>query len=179
MPKIISRRILHSTPWMQLIEKEVFFQQDKKPELFYCITQSAYVSVFTQTEDGRIPLVRQFRPCVETYTWEFPGGTVDEGETPEASAKREVEEEAGLAVRELIYLGNFHPDTGRLQVDSHMFFARASNPRESSKPEQGLSIKYVTPEELDNMIISGEFKTQLHLGIYTLAILHGIDIHAS
>jgi ADP-ribose pyrophosphatase len=162
---------------MQLIEKEVSFRQDKKPELFYCITQPAYVSIFTQTEDGRIPLVRQFRPCVEIYTWEFPGGTVDEGETPEASAKREVEEEAGLAVRELIYLGNFHPDTGRLQVDSHVFFARSSNPKEQVKPEQGLSIIYVTPKELDTMIVSGEFKTQLHLGIYTLAILHGIDIH--
>ncbi|HAJ26709.1 MAG TPA: hypothetical protein DCG53_05605 [Syntrophus sp. (in: bacteria)] len=177
MPKIMSRRVLHTTPWLQLIEKKVSLNHDRKPELFYCITQPAYVGVLTQIEDGSIPLIRQYRPCVEAYTWEFPGETVDAGETPEEAAKREVEEETGLCVRELIYLGNFHPDTGRLQVDSHAFFARASKP-DLSNPEQGLSVRYVTPEELVLMITSVEFKTQLHLGIYAAAILNGIDLTA-
>lgn len=177
-PKILSRRVLYTTPWMQLIEKQVLLHPDNDAETFYCITQSAYVSALTQIEDGRIPLVRQFRPCVEAYTWEFPGGTVDPGETPEEAARKEVEEETGLHVRELIYLGNFYPDTGRLQVDSHAFFARASITNDLSRPEQGLSIKYVTPEELNKMIISGEFRTQLHLGIYAVAMLYGIDLNA-
>jgi 8-oxo-dGTP pyrophosphatase MutT (NUDIX family) len=177
MSKVISRRILHTTPWLQLIEKKVSLTQDKEPELFYCITQPAYVGVLTQIEDGRIPLVRQYRPCVEAFTWEFPGGTVDAGETPEEAAKREVEEETGLCVRELIYLGNFHPDTGRLQVDSHAFFAKAST-TELSSPEHGLSVRYVTQEEFVFMITSMEFKTQLHMGIYAAAILKGIDLTA-
>lgn len=178
MPKILSRRVLYTTPWMQLIEKQVSLHPGNDAEAFYCITQSAYVGVLTQIEDGSILLVRQFRPCVETYTWEFPGGTVDTGETPEEAARKEVEEETGLRVRELIYLGNFYPDTGRLQVDSYAFFARASITNDLSRPEQGLSIKHVTPQELNKMIISGEFRTQLHLGIYAAAMLHGIDLNA-
>ena len=177
MPRIVSRNILHSTPWMQLIEKEVSLSPIGPSELYYCITQPAYVGVFTQTEDGRIALVRQYRPCVETHTWEFPGGTVDDGETPKASAIREVEEETGLRVREVIYFGNFHPDTGRLQVDSHAFFVKVSNPDEDTRPEPGIEVRYVTANEFDEMILSGEFRTQLDLGIYILAILHGIDIH--
>ena len=115
---------------------------------------------------------------METHTWEFPGGTVDKGETPEEAAIKEVEEETGLHVRELIYLGNFYPDTGRLQVDSYAFFARASITKDPWQPEEGLSVKFVTPEELKKMIISGEFRTQLHLGIYAVAMLHGIDLNA-
>ena len=122
MPKILSHNVIHTTPWLQLIAKRVQFQPGVEAETFYCITQPAYVSVMTQIEDGSIPLVRQFRPCVEDYTWEFPSGTIDAGESPEVAARREVEEETGLIVRELIYLGNYHPDTGRLQIDSHAFF---------------------------------------------------------
>lgn len=175
MSRIISSKVVYSTPWMQLVEKEVSLQH-KDPELYYCVKQPAYVSIFAQTEDGRVPLVRQFRPCVETSTWEFPGGTVDEGETPECSARREIEEETGLCVRELIYLGDFYPDTGRLQVDSHAFFAKVSNPTESATPEIGLVVRYVTVPELNKMIVSGVFKAQLHLGVYFAAILRGIEL---
>ena len=178
MPKILTRHIIHTTPWLELIEKTVELYPGAEAESFYCISQPAYVSIMTQTENGKIPLVRQFRPCVEEYTWEFPGGTVDQGETPAEAAKREVEEETGLIVLELINLGNFHPDTGRLQIDSHAFFAKASVVGNPSPAEQNLTVRYVTREELNRMVVSGEFKTQLHLGVYAAAIIHGIDMSA-
>jgi mutator protein MutT len=51
-------------------------------------------------ERGREYLVRQ-RPVgvVLAGLWEFPGGKVDDGESPAAAAVRECREEAGLAVR--------------------------------------------------------------------------------
>ncbi|HAH31267.1 MAG TPA: hypothetical protein DCL44_03015 [Elusimicrobia bacterium] len=179
MPRILSRHIIHTTPWLRLIEKVVELHPGKNDESFYCITQPAYVSVMTQLEDGKIALVNQFRPCVEEYTWEFPGGTVDQGESPAEAAKREVEEETGLIVRELIYLGKHHPDTGRLQIDSHSFFARAAVAGNTAQAEQGLTVKHVTVENLNRMILSGEFKTQLHLGVYAVVLLRGIVLKGS
>ncbi|GMB09875.1 8-oxo-dGTP diphosphatase [Thermolongibacillus altinsuensis] len=38
---------------------------------------------------------------------EFPGGKMEEGETPEEAAIREVREETGGIVRELMYLGQY------------------------------------------------------------------------
>lgn len=178
MPKILSRHNIYTTQWLQLIEKTVELSPGAEAEHFYCITQPAYVSILTQTKTGEIALVRQFRPCVEAYTWEFPGGTVDEGESPETAARREVEEETGLVVSELVYLGNFHPDTGRLQIDSHTFFARADFVDSPLPVEDGLTTTYVTVAQLHQMILAGEFKTQLHLGVYASAIINGIDLNA-
>ena len=168
----------HASAWMQLIEKEVELENGEGTELFYCVTQAPYVSVLAQTPDGRIPLVRQFRPCVEEYTWEFTGGTLDPGESPEVAARRELLEEAGLNVAELRYLGNFYPDTGRLQIDSHAFYAKTSAVDEAFVPEKGMTVKYVTPKTLRQMILNGEFKAQLHIAILAAAGLHGIDLDA-
>ena len=62
------------------------------------------------TRDGMFPLVRQFRPTVEMVTLELPGGHVDEGESPEEAARKELQEETGFIVDDLIPLGALPPD---------------------------------------------------------------------
>jgi 8-oxo-dGTP diphosphatase len=48
--------------------------------------------------DGRILLQQRATGRAMAGLWEFPGGKVDEGETPEAALVRELEEELGIAV---------------------------------------------------------------------------------
>ncbi len=46
--------------------------------------------------DGKLILVRQFRPPAWQYLIEFPAGLVDPGESPAATALRELREETGF-----------------------------------------------------------------------------------
>ena len=174
-PRILSRRQTRISPWVELVEKVVQLTPDQPTEIYHFVTQSPYVGIFARTPDGRIPIVRQYRPCVEDYTWEFPAGTIDDGETPEQAARRELLEEVGLVPTELVYLGSFYPDTGRLQVDSHSFFASVTDD-EHAGCEEGLTVRYVDHEELKRMIVSGEFRHQIHLAIYTAVIARGINL---
>ncbi|XP_063933165.1 uncharacterized protein LOC135144965 isoform X2 [Zophobas morio] len=48
-------------------------------------------------EEERVLLVKQFRPAVDAYTLELPAGLVDEGETKEEAALRELKEECGYS----------------------------------------------------------------------------------
>jgi ADP-ribose pyrophosphatase YjhB (NUDIX family) len=173
-PVILSRRRTPVSAWLELIEKEVQFSPDRPPEIYHCITQRAYVSIFAQTEGGLIPIVRQYRPCVEEYTWEFPAGTIDDGETPEQAMRRELLEETGDSATSMVYLGNFHPDTGRVQVDSHAFYGRIVHP-EHPVTEAGIFTSYVSHAELKQMIASGEFRHQLHVAIYGAILARGIE----
>ena len=43
--------------------------------------------------DGRLILIRQYRPSIDREIWEVPAGSVDAGESPDEAAARECEEE--------------------------------------------------------------------------------------
>jgi 8-oxo-dGTP diphosphatase len=49
-------------------------------------------------EDGRVLLARRPEGKAMAGLWEFPGGKVDQGETPEAALIRELAEELGIDV---------------------------------------------------------------------------------
>ena len=53
------------------------------------------VAVVALTEAGEVILVREYRPGPERLLYELPGGAVDDGETPEEAARRELLEETG------------------------------------------------------------------------------------
>jgi ADP-ribose pyrophosphatase len=58
-------------------------------------------------EDDEIVLVRQSRPGADGTTLELPAGCLEEGETPEEAAVRELVEECGLAAGSWRRLGSF------------------------------------------------------------------------
>ena len=48
--------------------------------------------------DGRVLAARRTFPAAAAGRWEFPGGKVEAGETPEAALVREVAEELGCTI---------------------------------------------------------------------------------
>lgn len=157
------------SPWSRLVAKEIQFETGGASHSYHCLTQADYVVILAQTRAGTIPIVRQFRPAVEQYTWELPGGLVDPGEAPEISAKREILEETGMRVESMHPLGEFFPDTGRLENRMHSFYARLSDPVANFIPEPGIEVEFVTAQRLVEMTLTKQFRHQLHFGVLLLA----------
>ena len=62
--------------------------------------------------DGRLVLERQYRYPVRRVMLEFPAGKIDPGETPLATARRELVEEVGYEAAQWTPLGRIHPEVG-------------------------------------------------------------------
>lgn len=80
------------------------------------------VCVLPLDRDGNVYLVRQYRHPVGRDVLEAPAGLMEEGETPEQSAGRELREETG-ATGKLTYLGEYLPSPGYCQELIHLFLA--------------------------------------------------------
>jgi 8-oxo-dGTP pyrophosphatase MutT (NUDIX family) len=176
-PRIVSRRTTRVSPWVEIIERGVELNRGGAPELYHAVAQRDYVAIVARTPDGKFPIVRQFRPALEKFTWELPAGTVEQGEPPEDSCRRELLEETGYPARTIHALGSYAPCTARLSNTIHSFFVE-TDPR-SGSAEEGIEVKLVTPHELASLILSGDFTLQLHVGALLLAALRGhLDIAA-
>lgn len=75
-----------------------------------------------RSADPEVVLLRQFRHAADGYLWEVPAGRLDPGEAPEACARRELKEEAGLTARELHPLITIYTTPGFTDERIHLFY---------------------------------------------------------
>jgi ADP-ribose pyrophosphatase len=112
-------------------------------------------------DDGRVVLVRQYRAPIDRMTWEFPAGGLDQGESAEAAALRECEEEIARVPARVERLGAWYPVPG--YCDEEMIFFRVSDlrapaPDSPHKPDEDENIetRSVTIAEVKGMAARGE-----------------------
>jgi ADP-ribose pyrophosphatase len=172
-PKIRSRSTTTVSPWMRIIAREVEFSRDAPPQTYHAVEQDDYVAIVALTPGGKIPIVWQYRPALEAFSWELPAGLVDSGEKAIDSCRRELLEETGLTARAIHPLGEASPCTGRLNNRIHSFFVETGERIAGFEPEPGMSVKLVSPAEVARLITKGDFVSQLHIGSLLLAELRG------
>ncbi len=86
---------------------------------------SAVVPVLSDdtASDPQILLIRQYRYAAGGPVWEIPAGRLDQGETPEACARRELLEETGAEAARLDRLTTIHTTPGFTDERIHLFAA--------------------------------------------------------
>lgn len=169
-PKIRSRDIQRISPWVELVTRTVEFSPGQT-EVYHAVKQQDYLAIVALTPSGHFPIVHQYRPALETFTWELPAGLAEPGEDIAEGCRRELLEETGYPTRAIHPLGVAAPCSGRLSNRIHSFFVETGERDDDFVPEPGISVKLVTADELVEMIKSGSFVSQLHIGSLLLAEL--------
>ena len=178
-PRILSRRTTKLSAWTEIVAREVEFREGAPVQTYHAVSQPDYIAILALTPAQQIPIVRQFRPAVEAFTWELPAGLRDAGEDAAESCRRELLEETGYPARAVHPLGVMAPCTGRLSNRIHSFFVEAGERRPDFQPEAGIAVELVSPSGLARMIRAGEFIHQLHIGTILLAAMHSfLDLGA-
>jgi 8-oxo-dGTP pyrophosphatase MutT (NUDIX family) len=157
------KKIVFETPWFN-VESEEYDDQNIRGT-FYRMNCPDAVTVLPVTPDNKIVLVEQFRPALNKYTLEFPAGGVDDGESIEVSAKRELHEESGYVCDELISIGSGRSIMSRVNNRIHLFYGKNARKDESFVPQEDIEVHLVTLAEFRELVISGQFENLAALGI--------------
>jgi ADP-ribose pyrophosphatase len=166
--KPVKVEVPFSTPWFEVVGKTM--REGEAP--YYSLRLADYVSVVAITEDGKVLIVRQYRPAVEQYTLEVPSGLVDPGETPQETGRRELLEETGYQADEVELLGGMRTDVGRM--GNRIYTCIARNVRRVDRaPEEGIEVFAWSLEELSAAIADGRFDHALHVAVVLIAMVKG------
>jgi ADP-ribose pyrophosphatase len=103
------------------------------------------VTIIPLVDDDHLCLIRNYRLAVHATLIELPAGTLDPGETPAETARREITEETGYRAGEVELLTAFWMSPGILDERMWLFAARDLTPGEPSREVN---------EEIENLVVS-------------------------
>ena len=175
-------------PWKKNSDKvaydcgffQVHVQQSSSPVTgkehpFYVLSTWDWVNIIAITDDGKIPMVYQYRHGSEDFSLEVPGGAVDRRDgDPLEGAKRELLEETGYKAREWVNLGKLRPNPAILNNFCHIYLALgAEKVAELDLDEaEELEVRLYTLTEIEDMIRQGKLQHALVIAAFQLLALH-------
>jgi 8-oxo-dGTP pyrophosphatase MutT (NUDIX family) len=163
-------KVVFSVPWFEILERSA--NGGNSPH--YLLRAKDYVSVLAATAEGSLLLVQQYRPAVRAQTLELPSGHIEDGESPETAARRELAEETGYEAEKFEHLGTLAPDTGRMTNKLWCYYAsRATRLRSAVEREQGIRLVRCAPRDLLRQVSDGEIDHALTLAVLLLAAVRG------
>ena len=110
-------------------------------------------------EKNRILLVRQYRLPARQFLWELPAGTVDPGEKPLQTARRELVEETGYRAKKWTKIAEFYPSPGFLSEKMTIYLATGLTAGEPSPmDDERIATRWFKATELDAMIRAGKIQ---------------------
>ena len=120
--------------------------------------------------DPRILLIRQFRHAADGELWEVPAGRLDQGESPEACAARELEEETGFAATALEPLLPLWTTPGFTDEKIHLFAATGLRPgKQRRDSDEFLEVHELRWSAVGRMLEGGEVRDAKTLAALFLA----------
>lgn len=100
-------------------------------------------------KDGRYLVCRRGEGGNCAFLWEFPGGKIEEGETPSEALLRELREELSVKAEALSLLCEY--EYSYPERDIYFYFIRARLLSEKIFPTFHTEMKWLLPAELDSV----------------------------
>ncbi|MFD4657810.1 NUDIX hydrolase [Kitasatospora sp. NPDC058444] len=118
-------RPVYTSPWVRLdlVDVEPLGRDRYEHHLVRFAPVAATVVI---NDRNQVLMMWRHRFATDTWSWEIPSGIVEDGESLEAAAVREVLEETGWQVDEVEVLAYNQPIGGMSDAEHHVFLAHGA-----------------------------------------------------
>ena len=176
---VLRSEALCVTPWLS-VDREIVATPSRPEGVEWAtVVRPTATVIAPRTLAGKYLLIRQERIPVRREMWEFPAGQVDGGAEIEATARRELGEEAGMSCPvPLISLGHYFSSCGFTTECCHLFLASDVEPAPHltahDAQEAIHAVREFSPDELSEAIAAGEICDANTLATYARLLARGI-----
>lgn len=160
--KKVKENVVFENRWLRLYD-DAIEHPDGSPGTYSWIERNdgrGGTIAVPRLPDGRVLLINMHRYVPDRWSWEFPGGGIDAGETAEESALRELSEETGLQGTTTKIMGSFSSDSGFIGVRHTAVLvelhAGVEDSVQLSAQESVSESRFVTEHEAWEMVASGD-----------------------
>ena len=123
------------------------------------VTHPGSVVVLPVFADGRILLIQQYRYATRQYMWELVAGRIDEGESVQKAAARELLEETGYSAKKIRVFLDMFPTPGFLEERMHLLLATGLTEGQAQPEEdERITMKTFSRAQVEKMIRDNELR---------------------
>lgn len=161
------KKLIHQGNLISLYKERVDFPSGGHTH-FDIVKHPGGAVIAAINERNEICLLKQWRHALGQFIWELPAGCLEPGEPPLETAKRELEEEAGIKAELWQDLGIISSSPGFSNEILYLFSARniSAGSMKLDDAEQ-LEPHWLALDEIDRMAKEGEI-----IDAKTLAVLY-------
>lgn len=159
--KIVSSSWALDEKWFKVRKDVVEIAPGKIIDDYFVSIFPDIVMTIALTEDGLVPLVRQYKHGVGDLITELPAGAVDEGEDPLVAAKRELKEETGFIAASWEKIGQLVRNPAKSEGNLlHVYLARGAEKTGEQRLDENENIEVMMKPyaEVLAMAKSGELQ---------------------
>ncbi len=128
------------------------------------------VTIIAVRKSGEILVQKEYSYPPNEWLFQFPGGGVEDGETLQTAAERELSEEASL-VGELKLIGSFYTNNRRSDSKMHVFVARNLQHKSGTPdPTETFEDYWFSPDEITKKIAQSEIINASILSAWSLYV---------
>jgi len=125
--RVESEKELFQGRIIRLVERKLVLPNGRRTT-FHIVEHPGAVAIVPVHANGDVVLLRQFRPTIGMEIYEIPAGTIEKGEGPLATAKREIVEETGFKAKRWDKIADFYTAPGFCDERMHVYVARDLTP---------------------------------------------------
>tara|TARA_B100000282_G_C31527975_1_gene397030 strand:+ start:199 stop:696 length:498 start_codon:yes stop_codon:yes gene_type:complete len=150
----------------QNLFKQLYLEKKKiKKNQTYFFLTTPKISLIVPKFKDKFLVISQKRIPINTTIYEFPGGSVENNETPQMTAINELKEETGyISKKKPKKFLSIYPDPGRLNCSCECFFSY--DIEKIGKPELGIKLHLLSKNEILKLIKLKKFSHSCHVSAF-------------